>query len=317
MRVFTAVLLLASMPLIAKSLSPDHEMSVFAAEGANYCAGASWENTKLYDFLYSLNCIPEGWEDFFGQEAVSQQVQAISMNLGQQMSQDGDRIMPLLASTFKAMDMVPPHRIKAVILGQDPAPQYGLATGMSFSIPANYSTSLVPSIQRVLLEARNEGFDVKIKIGDLTSWAEQGVLLLNSALTIPCRQGDAYCEIGGDQTIWSDFTAALFKYLNTNAPPSAFILWGEKAGKYQQYIDSSKIRVLRGGHPSPRAKGEYFFCGNYFQCANKWLGLNNLKPVNWSLARESDTEPVCVWGWNSHGKESYCEHHCEEKLCDF
>ena len=173
--------------------------------------------------------------------------------------------------------MIPPYNVKVVILGQDPAPQPGLATGLSFSLYKNVLAYKVPSVQRVLLEARNEGYCINHTNGDLIRWAEQGVLLLNTALTLIQN------NIASHLSQWKPFSREVLSYISDHCPPSVWILWGSKAKALIPKINQSKHYIITGGHPSPMARPQYFFCKNYFTCANKWLFIQERGMIKWNL----------------------------------
>lgn len=161
-------------------------------------------------------------------------------------------------------------------MGQDPAPQPGLATGLSFSLHPSVPLTKVSSVQRVILEARNEGYCVDPAVGILESWAEQGVLLLNTALTlIQTRSARTYPS--GRNSVKRS------KYINDNTNPSVFPLWGSKVKALESQTVKSKHYIVKGGHPSPNAHGKYFFCQNYFSCANDWLCKKGRGMVDWHL----------------------------------
>ena len=226
---------------------------------------------------YNLSCYPKGWKNFFFQEDVIQMVKNISDRLQYDSQVQKLGINPKIGWVFRALNMVPLDQVKAIIMGQDPAPQPGLATGLAFSLDKSVHPTEVPSVQRVILEARNEGYCVDPEKGVLISWAEQGVVLLNTALTL------IQDEIGSHIDVWANFTDNLIKYINENASPSVWILWGWNAKQLEDKIDHSKHYVLKGGHPSPNADGKYFFCQNYFSCAIDWLCRENRGMIDWNL----------------------------------
>ena len=238
---------------------------------------ASYESHTLYDLIYTMECYPKGWEEFF--QTVETKIQTISDSLKQDTDNDLG-LNPKIGWVFRAFHMVPLDKVKVVIMGQDPAPQPGLATGLSFSLKPEVPAYKVPSVQRVLLEARNEGFCINETNGDLIPWAKQGVLLLNTALTLIDN------EIGSHIPLWRDFTKDVFNFINENANPSVWILWGSKAKAFATKIDTSKHFILSGGHPSPLAPAHKFFCQNYFACANNWLKKQGRGEVDWNLASE-------------------------------
>jgi len=276
---------------------------------------SEWGNTSLYDLTYG--CIPAGWVSFFKHPGVRKEVKKISNHL-KSMAKRGKKIEPAIGNTFKAMYKVPMKKVKAVILGQDPAPQPGVATGLSFSTDKGVSSSRVASIQRVLLEAKNEGFCVDLKSGDLTQWADRGVLLLNMALTIECEPGRRSCTIASNVPLWSGFTAHLMRELNTKAPSSSFILWGSKAIAFKKYVTNPKHKVITGGHPSPAGSphGKRFFCKSYFKCSNEWLKKNSRKAVNWNLSQQCKRRnSSCNWSWRRGSRTSVCSSRCVQRAC--
>ena len=184
-------------------------------------------------------------------------------------------ILPPMPDMFKAFN-VPLNEIKAVILGQDPTPQPGKATGLAFSVEPGVDPFQVPSIYNMLIELGWEGMKVGLTNGDLTPWLGQGVLLLNSALTV--KQGTA----GTYVAIWRGFTKLLVSFLTRYAQRTAWILWGNPAKSFAPYIDQSKDYIKEGAHPSPPAALS-FFGGNYFICANEFLDKARGGGINWEI----------------------------------
>ena len=236
---------------------------------------ASYASDTLFDLTYTEKCIPAGWEDFF--DSVKPQIKVISDRL-QHDTEDKLELNPRIGWVFRAFDMVPVDQVKVIIMGQNPSPQPGLGSGLSFSLQPEIPAYAVPSVQRVVLEARNEGFCVNESNGNLIPWAEQGVLLLNTALTVITK------DSGSHVSLWRSFTYELLKFLNKNAKPSVWILWGSKAKALASKIDSTKNFILTGGSPSPPAAGSKFFCHNYFACANIWLQNQGRGGLDWNLA---------------------------------
>jgi len=276
---------------------------------------ASWQESNLYDLTYQ--CTPRGWKAFFERDSVRAEIKKISDTLAAEVA-DGKSIGPTIGNTFRALYMVEPAEVRAVIMGQDPAPQPGLATGLSFSLDPKVPTSDVASVQRVFLEAQNEGNCVDLNNGSLLGWADQGVLLLNMALTIPCpvdEQGNVgFCKIAGHVPLWQDFSHSLVAWIETQDNPMSYILWGSKAGQYASLVTNPYHTVLLGGHPSPKAKADRFFCKGYFKNTNDWLGLHQVDGVDWNLRASCSKQPACVWDWHSRrdGEPAYssCESPC-------
>lgn len=238
---------------------------------------ATYETYTLMEIVYDSGCKPIGWEEYFDREDVREMMQEISDRLQNDARVQGLGINPDIGRVFRAFYMVQPDEVKVIIIGQDPAPEPGLATGLAFSLAPSVDPAEVPSVQRVILEARNEGYCVNPGKGVLVSWAKQGVLLLNTALTL--IQND----IGSHIPLWSNFSNEVIKYINDNTNPSVWILWGYNAKQLEKYIDKTKHYIVKGGHPSPNAEGKYFFCQNYFFCANQWLCSKGRGMVDWNL----------------------------------
>ena len=161
---------------------------------------ASYETHTLMEILYKSSCQPRGWEGFFNRDDVKKMVEEISKRLQDDSQIKGLGLNPKIGWIFRTFHMVPPDKVKAIIMGQDTAPQPGLATGLSFSLDSSVHPRKVQSVLRVILEARNEGYCVDPSVGGLESWAKQGVLLLNTALTLVQNQ------IGSQIPIWRTFT---------------------------------------------------------------------------------------------------------------
>ena len=221
-------------------------------------------------------CAPQGWKNFFNLPDVKNDIDELTPI----MLVDGKRypIEPAMPLMFKALEMVSPGQIKVVILGQDPTPQAGMATGLAFSVANPLS---VGTVLNVLLEVALEGWSVNIFNGDLTWWAKQGVLLLNTALTVQRDNAKSHIKLHW----WTVFTKLLIKYINETADPSVWFLWGKEAQDYQEYISSKKHYVIKGGHPSALGGIDIneFIGGRYFQCANQFLS-NRGKMIDWGLA---------------------------------
>ena len=258
----------------AKRLNEDNAEDDFCK---NLLESATYETHTLMELVYNSSCQPKGWEGYFNRPDVVVMIKEISDRLKNDSREQGLGLNPIIGWIFRAFHMVPPDQVKAIILGQDPAPQPGLATGLAFSLASTVHPTKVPSVQRVILEARNEGYCVDPENGVLENWAEQGVLLLNTALTL------IQDEIASHLDLWKEFTDKVITYINNNANPSVWILWGSKAKAFEEKIDKSKHYVVKGGHPSPNADGKYFFCQNYFTCANEWLCKKGRGMVEWHL----------------------------------
>lgn len=176
---------------------------------------------------------------------------------------------------FNAFDTTPFNEVKVVILGQDPYHGPGQAHGLSFSVPDG--VSFPPSLENVLKEVQSCTAGVEIPTtGNLTRWAEQGVLLLNSILTVRARQAASHQKRG-----WEQFTDAVIQVLNEQREGLVFMLWGKYAQQKGAFIDRQKHLVLESAHPSPLAAHKGFFGNRHFEKANQYLEENSKKAIIW------------------------------------
>ncbi len=183
-------------------------------------------------------------------------------------------VYPKGSQIFNAFDICPFEKVKVVILGQDPYHEPGQAHGLCFSVPEN--TSFPPSLQNIFKEIRNDmGFE-PIKSGDLTRWSEQGVLLLNSTLTVRAHIAGSHQNKG-----WESFTDSVIHKLAENRQGLVFILWGSYAQKKGGFIDETKHLVLKSVHPSPLSAHRGFFGNHQFSKTNEWLISKGLEPIDW------------------------------------
>lgn len=185
-------------------------------------------------------------------------------------------IFPDRKNYFRALDLVDPEKVKVVILGQDPYHGPGQAHGLSFSV--GESVRFPPSLQNIFKEMQA---DLKVQIpksGDLTKWAEQGVLLLNSVLTVESGQAASHQKRG-----WELFTDKIISVVNEVSPHCVFVLWGAYAQKKAAFVDRKKHLVLESVHPSPLSSHRGFFGSKPFSKSNQWLQSQGQKPINWDL----------------------------------
>lgn len=189
----------------------------------------------------------------------------------------GKVIYPPGPLIFNAFDKVPFDKVKVVIIGQDPYKNPGEAMGLSFSVPKGIRVP--PSLKNIYKELATdiEGFTIPTH-GDLTSWADQGVLLLNATLTLEHRKSNSHSKIG-----WRKFTDAVIKKLSDERSGVVFMLWGNFAKSKSVLVDESKHLVLKAAHPSPLAGGA-FFGNKHFSQANDYLSKQNLSAIDWKLS---------------------------------
>lgn len=189
----------------------------------------------------------------------------------------GKKIFPAGKNIFKAFEKTPFQNVKVVLLGQDPYHGEGQAHGLSFSVPDG--TRLPPSLQNIFKELKNDlGISVPAGKSDLSKWAEQGVLLLNSSLTVRQAEAGSHAIYG-----WSEFTDTVISELSKNSENIVFILWGKFARQKQHLIDETKHLVLNAAHPSPLSAHAGFFGCKHFSKTNEYLIKNNKTPIDWLL----------------------------------
>ena len=208
-------------------------------------------------------------------------------NLTSKGKQLDNAIEPRMSVLFKALELVKPKSVRVVILGQDPTPQKGKATGVAFYVKNPRS---VPAVLHMFLEVAFEGFPVDLDKGDVTNWAKQGVLLLNTALTCPHNPPKGVkdkTKYKSHFDIWKYFTISLIRYIGGEAAePSVWLLWGRKAKDFSKHIDKKHL-IIEGGHPSPTGTakhGDSFFGVNYFNRANQFLSRIGRGSIDWSLS---------------------------------
>lgn len=175
---------------------------------------------------------------------------------------------------FNAFDLCPFDKVRVVIIGQDPYHEPGQAHGLCFSV--NDGVQFPPSLQNIFKEINSDLGTPIPTSGNLTRWAEQGVLLLNATLTVRAHQAGSHQHRG-----WEEFTDAVIRKVNENREHVVFILWGSYAQKKGAFIDRSRHLVLTSAHPSPLSVYRGFYGNHHFSLANDYLQKNGLPPVQW------------------------------------
>ena len=198
--------------------------------------------------------------------------------LARKLHEEKDRgivIYPPGSKIFRAFDLCPLDAVKVVILGQDPYHGAGQAMGLSFSVPEGIAAP--PSLKNIFKELES---DLGIRMSgspDLEPWARQGVLLLNSVLTVRAGVAASHAGLG-----WQNFTDAVIKLISERCEGVVFMLWGNYARSKAGLIDSGRHLVLQAAHPSPLARGAFFGCRHFSQ-ANAYLVRTGRSPINWQL----------------------------------
>lgn len=185
-------------------------------------------------------------------------------------------IYPAKENIFAALKLTPYKDVKVVIVGQDPYHGEGQAHGLSFSVQDH--VKIPPSLKNIFKELHN---DLNIPIsnnGNLTSWAKQGVLLLNAVLTVEKDKPASHQGIG-----WELLTDYIIKKLNTKNTPIVFILWGNFARSKKKYITNPIHYIIESPHPSPFSANHGFFNSHPFSKTNEFLKSKKIAPINWNL----------------------------------
>ena len=188
----------------------------------------------------------------------------------------GKIIYPPGPLIFNAFNTTPFDKVKIVLLGQDPYHGPGQAHGLSFSVPNGIAQP--PSLINIFKELHNDVGIVIPKSGNLTHWAQQGVLLLNASLTVRANEPMSHAKIG-----WAEFTDAVIKKVSEQKNNIVFLLWGKFAQEKQLLIDDSKHLILKAAHPSPFSADRGFFGCHHFSKANDYLTKYGIDSIEWNL----------------------------------
>ena len=187
---------------------------------------------------------------------------------------DTKEVYPPKDYIFNALKLTSYENTKVVIVGQDPYHGPGQAQGYSFSVPSNFP--LPPSLQNMYKELENEYQTPVHRTGDLTDWAKQGVLLMNTILTVEEHKPLSHQDKG-----WQNFTNEALRWINEKDGPVVFLLWGSKAIQAKKLLTNPKHLILTSPHPSPLSAYRGFFGNNHFKLANEYLIKNNETPIQW------------------------------------
>ena len=186
------------------------------------------------------------------------------------------QIFPPADDIFNAFHLAPLKDVKVVIIGQDPYHNDGQAHGLCFSVKP--SVEIPPSLVNIYKELHDDLGCTIPSHGYLEKWAKQGVLLLNTVLTVRAHQANSHRGIG-----WEEFTDAAIKVLNAQDRPIVFILWGRPAQMKKSMLNNPKHLILEAPHPSPLSSYRGFFGSKPFSQANRFLEVNGVEPIDWQI----------------------------------
>lgn len=216
------------------------------------------------------------WHDVIGAEKSQPYFQQI-IDAVKQARVVGEVIYPPEADVFSAFKLTDFTNLKVVIIGQDPYHGPNQAHGLSFSVRPG--VAIPPSLRNMYKELALEYPDFQMpKHGCLESWATQGVLLLNTVLTVVANQPNSHRHLG-----WEQFTDNVIRAISDKAEPVVFLLWGSHAMKKQKLIDSDKHHILTAPHPSPLSAHRGFLGCGHFMAANQWLQAQGKTTIDWQV----------------------------------
>ena len=196
----------------------------------------------------------------------------------------GRRVLPAPADVFNALLLTPLGAVRVVVLGQDPYPTPGHAHGLAFSVRSGVRP-LPGSLRNIFKELHHDLGHGPPQNGVLTRWAAQGVLLLNTALTVEAGKAGAH-----GKWPWRDMARSVVAGVSRQRPCVAFILWGQKAQAFAPLIDTTRHLVVKSEHPSPLSAHRGFFASRPFSRVNSWLAATGAKQIDWALDDQSRLE---------------------------
>lgn len=224
--------------------------------------------------------LPPAWQALLKDELQKPYWCSLEQRLG--AAYESGAVYPPAQQLFAAFERTPPACVRAVILGQDPYHEPGQANGLAFSV--SRGVKLPPSLQNIYKELEADLGVPAAKSGDLTSWAEQGVFLLNTVLSVRAHAANSHKDFG-----WQSFTDAVIAALAELPQPVAFVLWGAQAQKKAALVEKSPYPrlVLQSPHPSPLSAYRGFFGSRPFSQINAFLASYGFSPVDWKIPEDA------------------------------
>ena len=224
--------------------------------------------------------LPPAWQALLKDELQKPYWCSLEQRLG--AAYESGAVYPPAQQLFAAFERTPPTCVRAVILGQDPYHEPGQANGLAFSV--SRGVKLPPSLQNIYKELEADLGVPAAKNGDLTSWAQQGVFLLNTVLSVRAHAANSHKDFG-----WQSFTDAVIAALAELPQPVAFVLWGAQAQKKAALVEKSPYPrlVLQSPHPSPLSAYRGFFGSRPFSQINAFLVSYGFSPVDWKIPEDA------------------------------
>ncbi|XP_061342171.1 uracil-DNA glycosylase, mitochondrial isoform X1 [Gastrolobium bilobum] len=251
-----------------KLLAKSKKNLKICVERVSKCKGGY---VKLEELL-----VEETWLEALPGEFEKQYAVNLSKFVETEICSGNDAVYPPSHLIFNALNSTPFHRVKAVILGQDPYHGPGQAMGLSFSVPEG--VKVPPSLVNIFKELKQDlGYSIPPH-GNLEKWALQGVLLLNAVLTVRKHQANSHAKKG-----WEQFTDAVIKAISQKKEGVVFLLWGNSAQEKSRLIDGTKHYILKAAHPSGLSASRGFFGCRHFSHTNQLLKERGIDPIDWKL----------------------------------
>lgn len=222
----------------------------------------------------SKQILNNDWNDILGDEFEKPYYQELREELKKEYAEN--EIFPNMDHIYEALNLTAFEDVKVVILGQDPYHGEGQAHGLSFSVQPGVKAP--PSLKNIFKELEDDLGCPIPNHGYLEKWAEQGVLLLNTALTVRKGKAGSHRNLG-----WEKFTNRVIEELNNRDTPAVFLLWGKHAQEKEELLDTDKHRMITSPHPSPFSAKKGFFGSKPFSRANTYLEELGLEPIDWCL----------------------------------
>jgi len=219
--------------------------------------------------------INNSWSSFINPELKKEYFVALQSFIDAQYKEK--TIYPKYDEIFRAFDLTPLEDVKVIVLGQDPYHGENQANGLAFSVTP--TAKIPPSLKNIFKELVSDvGCDLPLS-GDLSAWAKEGVLLINTVLTVEKSKANSHKAKG-----WEMFTDFIIKKLSVECENLVFVLWGNPSIKKASFIDANKHLVIKSPHPSPLSSYRGFFGSKPFSKANDYLKLHHKKEINWCLS---------------------------------
>ncbi len=218
--------------------------------------------------------IPTSWREQLSDETQKPYFKLLEQFIDQERR--SHEIFPAENDTFRALELTPFNQVKVLLLGQDPYHGPGQAHGLCFSV--QQGVRIPPSLRNIFIELRNDLGVAPPTHGNLTSWAKQGVLMLNTVLTVRRASPNSHKKRG-----WETFTDTIIKRVSSRKDPIVFVLWGAPAQKKMNLIDRERHVIVKSAHPSPLSAGRGFFGSRPFSAINNALKAAGKAEIDWRV----------------------------------